>query len=415
MQLLRNSYSHLAKITNTSCIFATMNILFVANRFPYPPFRGDKLKIYNLTRRLAKNHNLYLVTFYEKRDELNYLKEIAPFFKEIELVYLPQWKSVLNCVPALFSSKPLQLAYFNSSKMRRLVNWAVEHYSIDVVHTQHLRMSQYTSHLKIPKILDLPDAFSLYFKRRSETERPLINRLIDRIEIKRIAKAEQIIKQYDKVLVCSTEDKKFLEKLHHVSNIDILLNGVDLETFDVKDGHDYTIENTLLFTGNMDYAPNVDAVIYFVKDLWPSILKQNPSVRLVIAGQRPVDDILRLQNDQIEITGFVPDISDLYRRSTVLIAPLRFGAGTQNKVLEAMAMGVPVVCTNIGFAGLQIESGDGVIMAKDSIDFVNQVNQLLTSSALRQQVGQKGLNIAHQRFSWDSITDQLGYYIKEIN
>jgi len=217
------------------------------------------------------------------------------------------------------------------------------------------------------------------------------------------------------VLVCSIEDKKFLEKLHHVSNIDILLNGVDLETFDVKDGHDYTIENTLLFTGNMDYAPNVDAVIYFVKDLWPSILKQNPSVRLVIAGQRPVDDILRLQNDQIKITGFVPDISDLYRKSTVLIAPLRFGAGTQNKVLEAMAMGVPVVCTNIGFAGLQIESGDGVIMAKDSIDFVNQVNQLLTNSALRQQVGQKGLNIAHQRFSWDSITDQLGYYIKEIN
>ena len=86
MQLLRNSYSHLAKITNTSCIFATMNILFVANRFPYPPFRGDKLKIYNLTRRLAKNHNLYLVTFYEKRVELNYLKEIAPFFKEIEFM-----------------------------------------------------------------------------------------------------------------------------------------------------------------------------------------------------------------------------------------------------------------------------------------------------------------------------------------
>jgi sugar transferase (PEP-CTERM/EpsH1 system associated) len=390
-----------------------VNILFVANRFPYPPYRGDKLKIYNLTRRLAKKHNLYLVTFYEKRDELNYLKELIPYFKEIELVFLPRWRSILNCVPALLSSTPLQLAYFKSRKMKRLVNWAVDRYAIDVVHTQHLRMSQYTSNLNIPKILDLPDAFSLYFKRRSETERPFINRLIDRIEIKRLAKAEQVVKKYNKVLVCSVEDKKYLEKLHQVSNIDLLLNGVDLETFDVKEGHDYSINETLLFTGNMDYAPNVDAVLYFVKELWPSILKQNPLVKLVIAGQRPVDEILKLQNDRIKITGFVPDISNLYRTSTVLVAPLRFGAGTQNKVLEAMAMGVPVVCTHIGFAGLQIESGDGVIMAHDSKDFIHQVNQLLFDANLRRQVGEKGLNIAQQRFSWESITSQLDHYLNE--
>ena len=391
-----------------------MNILFVANRFPYPHYRGDKLKIYNLTRRLAKKHTLYLVTFYEKRDELSYLKEITPFFKEVELVYLPRWRSVLNCVPALFTSTPLQLAYFKSLKMKRMVSWAVDQYAIDVVHTQHLRMSQYTADLNTPKILDLPDAFSLYFKRRSETERPFINRLIDRIEIKRLAKAEQVIKKYNKVLVCSVEDKKYLEKLHQVSNIDILLNGVDLETFEVNEGHDYSINNTLLFTGNMDYAPNVDAVLYFVKELWPSIKNNNPSVKLVIAGQRPVEEILKLQTSRIEVTGFVPDISDLYRSSSILIAPLRFGAGTQNKVLEAMAMGVPVVCTHIGFAGLQIKSGDGVIMAKEFKDFIHQVNQLLSDVEQRRQVGEKGLTIAHQRFSWDSIADQLEFYVKNI-
>ena len=275
-------------------------------------------------------------------------------------------------------------------------------------------MSQYTADLNTPKILDLPDAFSLYFKRRSETERPFINRLIDRIEIKRLTKAEQVIKKYNKVLVCSVEDKKYLEKLHQVNNIDILLNGVDLETFDVKEGHDYSVNNTLLFTGNMDYAPNVDAVLYFVKELWPSIKNNNPSVKLVIAGQRPVEEILKLQSSRIEITGFVPDISDLYRFSSILIAPLRFGAGTQNKVLEAMAMGVPVVCTHIGFAGLQIKSGDGVIMAKESNDFIHQVNQLLSDVDQRRQVGEKGLTIAHQRFSWDSITNQLEFYVNNI-
>ena len=164
----------------------------------------------------------------------------------------------------------------------------------------------------------------------------------------------------------------------------------------------------------MDYAPNVDAVIYFIKELWPSIQKKNPHVKLVIAGQRPVEEIQKLQSDRIDITGFVPDISDLYRTCSILVAPLRFGAGTQNKVLEAMAMGVPVVCTQIGFAGLQIESGDGVIMAQESNDFVYQVNHLLSDIAQRREVGEKGLTIAHQRFSWDSITDQLDFYVNDI-
>jgi len=391
-----------------------VNILFLANRFPYPPFRGDKLKIYNLTKRLAAKHDLYLVTFYESRDELNYLKDIQPFFKEIELVYLPKWRSILNGIPALFSKTPLQVAYFKSSKMKRMVKFALDRYDIDVVHTQHLRMSQYTKHLDMPKILDLPDAFSLYFKRRNETDRPLINRLIDGIEIGRLTKAEKVITAYDKTLVCSVEDKKYLEKLHKTDNIDILLNGVDLDTFDVKEGHDYSHNHTLLFTGNMDYAPNVDAVQYFVKEMWPAISKVNPKTKFIIAGQRPVDAVQKLAGDRIEVTGFIPDLKDMYADASVVIAPLRFGAGTQNKVLEAMAMGVPTVCTHIGFEGLQIQSGQGVILAKEKSQFIEEVTMLLADAAKRQEVGEQGLAIARTRFSWDKIAVQLEEYFKEV-
>ena len=391
-----------------------MNILFLANRFPYPPFRGDKLKIYNLTKRLAAKHDLYLVTFYESRDELNYLKDIQPFFKEIELVYLPKWRSILNGIPALFSKTPLQVAYFKSSKMKRMVKFALDRYDIDVVHTQHLRMSQYTKHLDMPKILDLPDAFSLYFKRRNETDRPLINRLIDGIEIGRLTKAEKVITAYDKTLVCSVEDKKYLEKLHKTDNIDILLNGVDLDTFDVKEGHDYSHNHTLLFTGNMDYAPNVDAVQYFVKEMWPAISKVYPKTKFIIAGQRPVDAVQKLAGDRIEVTGFIPDLKDMYADASVVIAPLRFGAGTQNKVLEAMAMGVPTVCTHIGFEGLQIQSGQGVILAKEKSQFIEEVTMLLADAAKRQEVGEQGLAIARTRFSWDKIAVKLEEYFKEV-
>jgi hypothetical protein len=181
-----------------------------------------------------------------------------------------------------------------------------------------LRMSQYTKELTIPKILDLPDAFSLYFKRRSETERPFINRLIDFIEIGRLAKAEQVITRFDKTLVCSVEDQSYLEKLHKTSNVEILLNGVDLETFDVGGGHDYSHNKVLLFTGNMDYAPNVDAVQYFVKEMWPAISIANPNTKFIIAGQRPVDAVKRLANDRIEVTGFIPDLKDMPRRVLLL-------------------------------------------------------------------------------------------------
>jgi glycosyltransferase involved in cell wall biosynthesis len=357
---------------------------------------------------------LYLVTFYESRDELNYLKDIQPFFNEIELVYLPKWKSILNGIPALFSPTPLQVAYFKSSKMKRMVKLSLDRYNIDVVHTQHLRMSQYTKHLNMPKILDLPDAFSLYFKRRNETDRPIINRLIDSIEIGRLTKAEKVITAYDKTLVCSVEDKKYLEKLHKTENIDILLNGVDLATFDVEGGHDYSHNHTLLFTGNMDYAPNVDAVQYFVKEMWPTISEVNPKTKFIIAGQRPVDAVKKLASDRIEVTGFIPDLKDMYADASVVIAPLRFGAGTQNKVLEAMAMGVPTVCTHIGFEGLQIQSGQGVIMAKEKPQFIQEVSMLLADAAKRQEVGEQGLAIARTRFSWDKIAVQLEAYFKEV-
>ncbi len=347
------------------------------------------------------------MTFYERREELNYLKEIQPYFKEIEVVYLPKWRSILNGIPALFSRTPLQIAYFKSAKMKRMVRFAAKRYDIDIVHTQHLRMSQYTNAIDLPKLLDLPDAFSLYFKRRKETDRPLINRLIDTIESGRLARAEKIIKQYDRTLVCSVEDKKYLEKLHKTDNVDILLNGVDLETFDVRDGHDYSHNNTVLFTGNMDYAPNVDGVLYFAKEMWPTIAAKFPNTKFIIAGQRPVEAVKKLIGNRIEVTGFVPDIREMYERASVVIAPLRFGAGTQNKVLEAMAMGVPTVCTHIGFEGLEIQSGEGVIMAGDKERFIAEVDQLLSDANKRKTVGNKGLHIAKTRFSWDRIALQL--------
>jgi glycosyltransferase involved in cell wall biosynthesis len=164
----------------------------------------------------------------------------------------------------------------------------------------------------------------------------------------------------------------------------------------------------------MDYAPNVDAVLYFVTEIFPLIKQQVPDAVFVIAGQRPVKKVQELAADDIKITGFVQDLSAMYAAAAIVVAPLRFGAGTQNKVLEAMAMGVPVVSRNIGFNGLNIVSGEGVILAIETEAFAEKCIALLQSHELRSKVGQQGKEVIRTQFDWDVIALKLERYFLQI-
>lgn len=393
---------------------AALKILFLSNRVPYPPFRGDKLKIYNLARRICRDHDLYLIAFAETKKDLTYQAELEKIFKEVHLVYLPKWKSWVNSGLNFLGKAPFQLAYFKSRKMKQVLHNFLDQHDVDVIHTQHLRMSQYSKDLKTyRRILDLPDAYSLYWQRRKQVERPWYNRVFDNLESSRVVRYEKVVYDYDLNLVCSVEDRDHLLETHQGAHVGLLRNGVDLDNFSYQ-GHDYSRAKTLLFTGNMDYAPNVDAVIYFVEEMLPALREQYPDLELIIAGQRPVKSVLDLASDHVKITGFVPDIADMYREADVVIAPLRFGAGTQNKVLEAMAMGVPVVCTDIGFKGLEIESGEGVFHAPDKDQFIKKVSELIDSEQLREKTGQKGLQLAKDKFSWDGIAKSLEEHFEDV-
>ncbi|NDC41928.1 MAG: glycosyltransferase, partial [Chitinophagia bacterium] len=339
-----------------------MNILFLANRVPYPPYRGDKLKIYNLARRLSQRHQLVLLTFAQTPEDLTYKAELEKVFSEVHFVYLPKWKSALQCLLGIFTRVPFQVLYFRSGALRQQLTQLLATHRFDAVHVQHLRMSPYLANRPdIPRILDLPDAFSLYWERRMQVKRGFLTTLFESMERRRVLQYEQILFRYNMALVCSSEDLAYLEKAHKATNLRLLPNGVDGGTFRPM-GHDYSHHHTLLFTGNMDYAPNVDAVAYFAEQIFPLIREQVPGIKFVIAGQRPVKKVQELAGPDIEVTGFVKDLAAMYNSASVVVAPLRFGAGTQNKVLEAMAVGVPVVCSHIGFAGLGIQSGEGAIM-----------------------------------------------------
>lgn len=392
-----------------------MKILFLANRIPYPPYRGDKLKIFNLAKRLSKKHELHLLTFAQTKQEFEYKPELEKIFKKVDLVYLPKWKSAINCLSAAWDSKPLQVLYFQSGEMQAKLDQVLSGNKFDAIHVQHLRMSPYLKDRKdLPRILDLPDAFSLYWERRKKIQRNLPRRIFENMEQSRVLRYEKVTNDYNLALVCSSEDLDYMKEVHQLTNIKLLPNGVDLDSFKAG-GHDYSHNHTLLFTGNMDYAPNVDAVGYFTEEILPLVRSRFPETKFIIAGQRPVPKVQALANEHIQVTGFIKDLAKVYNDASVVVAPLRFGAGTQNKVLEAMAMGVPVVCSHIGFKGLGIQSGEGAIMQTDPQRFAETIMELLSSPDMRKDVGTKGVDVIRSRFGWDVIAQQLEGYLQEVS
>ena len=359
-------------------------------------------------------HEVHLLTFAQTEEDWTYKAELEKIFTSVEFIALPKWKSALNCVAGLFNKVPFQVHYFRSNAMKVALQNLLSKGNFDVVHVQHLRMAQYlAAHKEVPRILDLPDAFSLYWTRKQATTKNPFLRYVEGVEQKRVYQYERVLGAFDLSLVCSAEDKQYLEQEHHLANISILPNGVDTSTF-TAGHHDYSHNHTLLFTGNMDYGPNIDAVNYFVEEILPKVQVQFPNIKFVIAGQRPVPKVLALANEHVKVTGFIPNLATEYNAASVVVAPLRFGAGTQNKVLEAMAMGVPVVCSNIGFKGLGIESGEGAIMQTEPDAFAQSIIQLLSSEKMRQTVGQQGVSVIQSKFSWDIIAKQLEGYFQEM-
>jgi len=391
-----------------------MRILFAANRFPYPPYRGDKLKIYNLAKRIGRQHEIHLLTFLEDESDLQYLPELEKIFKTVHLVRLSKAKSYSNVLKAIAGSTPFQVAYFESAAMHGKVAELLQQHQFDAIHVQHLRMAQYfAAYPNVPRILDLPDAYSLYWKRRIEATSG-IKKIFNRIEYNRVRRYEPVLNRFDLTLVCSREDQSWLINEQHISNVQILPNGVDTATF-YNEAHDYAQDKIVLFTGNMDYAPNVDAVQYFAKDIFPTLQERHPGLRFIIAGQRPVDAVKALESEHISVTGFVKDLKEVYKTAAIVTAPLRFGAGTQNKVLEAMAMAVPVVSMNVGFKGLNIDSGEGVILATDTTAFIEACDQLLKDRSYREKVGTAGKSVIDTQFDWDVVSKKLEDYFTQIS
>ena len=384
-----------------------VKILFLTSRLPYPPFRGDKLKIWNLLRKVAGTHEVALLSFVQRPSEETYRSSLAPFCKRIDLIRLPLASSLWECVKAIPLRIPWQVAFFHSKEMERTLEQVVQEWKPDIIHTHLIRMAPYTAtRYGTMSVLDMTDAVSLYLQRFLETERNPVKRALLSLEYRRMIKFEPIIGSFASSLVCSPIDREALKANVPRAKIELLYNGVDVDLFSKQHISELN-PGRIIYTGNMSYFPNVDGAEYLVRQIFPRILAAIPAAKLYIVGQNPPKRVLDLASDKVIVTGFVPDIRAEYAKSVVAVSPIRFGAGTLNKILEPLAMGIPVVSTSEGAIGMELDAGRDYLVANSPQEFADHVIRLMTDKDYRSQMGIEATEKVRSRFNWDRVARTL--------
>jgi sugar transferase (PEP-CTERM/EpsH1 system associated) len=350
-----------------------LKILYLAHRIPFPPNKGDKIRSFHEIKYFSRRHELHLLAFFENPEEACYAEDLRKFCKSVTLVPLHRRLQHARALMAMLSCRPWTLGYFSSPQMRAAVRKQLISFRFDAIFVYSSSMAPYVSAERgIPKVLDFVDSDALkwlqYAHFKSGPARWLYSwegRILLRFE-KKMADAFD-----DSTFVSSREaghlcSRKYEGKVHFVQN------GIDLEALaDIKiDG----ASKTIIFTGVMDYFPNVDAVAYFAREIFPLVRAAVPEARFLIVGRNPTPEVQRLVNlPGVQVTGTVPDVRPFLAESKVAVVPVRISRGIQNKILEALAAGLPVVTTSAAAEGLASINEYAIAVAEEPKAYAEHV------------------------------------------
>jgi sugar transferase (PEP-CTERM/EpsH1 system associated) len=399
-----------------------LKILFIV---PYVP-NLIRVRPYNLIRNLAARGNrVTVLTVWTGDQDRQDLEALRLQSDRVEAIHVPTWRSLLNCLSALPSRVPLQSVYSwdpallsKTGDLGRLDN---SNTAFDVVHVEHLRGARYglelraktgASRLQIPVVWDSVDSISLLFRKAKVQGKSFLSRGITRLELGRTEKYEAwLVDQFERVLVTSQTDRQALlalaNKEAECDQVQVLPNGVDLEYFKPADEENREPE-TLVISGKMSYHANVAMSLHFLQDIMPIVWSRRPGVKVKIVGKDPPPQIQALaQNPNVDVTGTVPDIRPYLQAATLAVAPVAYGVGIQNKVLEAMACGTAVVTSRQAASALSAEPGRELLTAEDPQEFAGEVLSLIKNASRRQQIGRAGRQYVERCHNWAEITAGL--------
>ncbi|MBO4306891.1 MAG: glycosyltransferase [Bacteroidales bacterium] len=380
-----------------------MKILVILPRFPFPLEKGDKLRAYHQIRTLSNNNEVFLFALSHKSVPEYAIAEMRKYCKEIHLVRLPRLFAACNVIRNFFGTRSLQIGYWDSKKARNQFRQFEAEVNPDVIYAQMVRTMIYAAHSVRPKVLDFQDALSMNLERRMSKYRGLRYFALH-YEFKMLRSAEyNACGIFDALTIISESDSDAVPR-HKDTEIEIVRNGVDFDYF----RHDLSEKkNSVVFCGNMQYAPNIDAARFLVNDIMPRVWKVYPDANVVIAGATPKPSVKRLENSRVTVTGSVEDIRPYYAQSEVFVAPMRLGSGLQNKILEAMSMGVPCVTTPLANDTIGAVSGEDILIGNNADELADHIIGLLKDEPLRSRIAENASEFVRRHFSWEATGEQL--------
>jgi len=393
-----------------------VNILYVTPYVPSP----IRTRPYNLIQALiCMGHQITLVTAASTSAEApKQADELRSWGVAVEVFQVPLLRSLCNCLRALPASEPLQAAYAYHPAMEKRLGQLLQTEAVDVVHIEHLRAARLVQAVRgTPAVYDSVDCISLLFEQAAQKGVQLRSRAMAAADLARTRRYEARLQaQYDHVVVSSRRDKEALETLARrylppqtqPAPITVVTNGVDLEYFAPPAAAEQRDERTIVFTGKMSYHANVTGVLLLAKRVLPRVWNQDAQVVLQIVGKDPPAAVRQLAKDRrIVVTGYVDDLRPYLTRAKVAVCTVPYAAGVQFKVLEAMAMGTPVVCTQAAFAGLEGSEGEIALVGDSADALADHILRIQSDPALGKRLAAAGRRYVEIHHSWEAAARRL--------
>jgi len=371
-----------------------LKILFLTSRFPYPLTKGDKLRAFHQIKELAKMHEIHLISIVDEDPSKNDLDKLSEITSSLHIIQITPAERYVSLLKALYSGIPFQIAWFYSSKIHSIIKNIAAETQPDHCFCQLTRMAEYTKDLPYPKTMDYMDCFGLGMVRRAAIATGLTS-FVYRLEAQRMIRYEEKAADYfDHLTIISAQDKSQFT-FPAAKNIHVVSNGISDEFFTFESKTDKIYD--LAFVGNMSYLPNVESVEYLVNKILPLL---NHDLSLLIAGTNPAPTVMRLASEKVHISGWVEDIRRSYAGAKLFVAPMWSGTGQQNKILEAMAMGVPCITTKVVNNAIGAMQNEEIVLAETPEEFALAIQKLLSDPELYLNISSKAKIFVKQNFDW---------------
>ena len=379
-----------------------MKIFVLLPRIPFPLEKGDKLRAFNQIKQLAKHNEIVLCALNDnpKVNEQDAFHALQPYCQSINFIRINKLQILLGLVRAFLKGLPMQCGYFYNRKAAKKINNLIAKHKPDMLFGQLLRIAEYIRYNNLPKTIDYQDIFSYGMKRRADIA-SFVTRPIYNMEYRRLCRYEAaIFEDFDVKTIISEPDR---ELFPHERRDEILIipNGVDHDYFKPQKREK---KYDLVFTGNMSYPPNVNAVDYLANEIMPIVWKTLPGTTLYIAGATPDPKVKKAASERIIVSGWLDDIRDAYAQSRIFIAPMRIGTGLQNKLLEAMSMRLPAITSPLANASLGAKPDEEILIGNNAEEMAQHIITLLTNKEKAERLAQAGFDFTNRVYDWGKAT-----------